>query len=154
MAELRVTRPRVAVLEAVNANPHADTETIFTGLGGHARVMDYMRLERPAYVLVLGTADDGSLRSFCHVPDQRRVFRRYQIGRRAFRPHLLVAKSDTRGQWRTACDYRREGHQGTARRADRDRKWSARRINLGDFRCGRPESDRAPLRPDYLQCRS
>lgn len=27
-AELRVTRPRVAVLEAVQANPHADTETI------------------------------------------------------------------------------------------------------------------------------
>ncbi|TGD88327.1 transcriptional repressor [Mycolicibacterium sp. CH28] len=28
-AELRVTRPRVAVLEAVYAHPHADTETIF-----------------------------------------------------------------------------------------------------------------------------
>ena len=28
-ADLRVTRPRVAVLEAVHANPHADTETIF-----------------------------------------------------------------------------------------------------------------------------
>jgi len=28
-AELRVTRPRIAVLEAVDANPHADTETIF-----------------------------------------------------------------------------------------------------------------------------
>ncbi len=28
-ADLRVTRPRVAVLEAVYANPHADTETIF-----------------------------------------------------------------------------------------------------------------------------
>ena len=27
-AELRVTRPRVAVMEAVHANPHADTETI------------------------------------------------------------------------------------------------------------------------------
>lgn len=27
-ADLRVTRPRVAVLEAVHANPHADTETI------------------------------------------------------------------------------------------------------------------------------
>ncbi|MGH3726381.1 MAG: Fur family transcriptional regulator [Mycobacterium sp.] len=27
--ELRVTRPRVAVLEAVETNPHADTETIF-----------------------------------------------------------------------------------------------------------------------------
>lgn len=28
-ADLRVTRPRVAVLEAVQAHPHADTETIF-----------------------------------------------------------------------------------------------------------------------------
>src|ERR1700758_3942959 len=32
MADLRVTRPRVAVLEAVGANPHADTETIFTAV--------------------------------------------------------------------------------------------------------------------------
>jgi Fe2+ or Zn2+ uptake regulation protein len=29
MAGLRVTRPRVTVLEAVHAHPHADTETIF-----------------------------------------------------------------------------------------------------------------------------
>ncbi|GFG75862.1 transcriptional regulator FurA [Mycobacterium botniense] len=29
MAGLRVTRPRVTVLEAVEAHPHADTETIF-----------------------------------------------------------------------------------------------------------------------------
>ncbi|MFC9840708.1 Fur family transcriptional regulator [Rhodococcus sp. NPDC127530] len=28
LADLRVTRPRVAVLEAVHAHPHADTETI------------------------------------------------------------------------------------------------------------------------------
>ena len=28
-ADLRVTRPRVAVLRAVHGNPHADTETIF-----------------------------------------------------------------------------------------------------------------------------
>ncbi len=28
MADLRVTRPRVAVLEVVDAKPHADTETI------------------------------------------------------------------------------------------------------------------------------
>ncbi|TDH24743.1 Fur family transcriptional regulator [Mycobacteroides franklinii] len=28
-ADLRVTRPRVAVLEAVETNPHADTETVF-----------------------------------------------------------------------------------------------------------------------------
>ncbi len=29
MADMRVTRPRIAVLEAVHANPHADTDTIF-----------------------------------------------------------------------------------------------------------------------------
>ena len=29
-ADLRVTRPRVAVLETVDAHPHADTETIFS----------------------------------------------------------------------------------------------------------------------------
>ena len=28
-ADLRVTRPRLAVLEAVDAHPHADTDTIF-----------------------------------------------------------------------------------------------------------------------------
>jgi Fur family ferric uptake transcriptional regulator len=28
-ADLRVTRPRIAVLEAVEAHPHADTDTIF-----------------------------------------------------------------------------------------------------------------------------
>lgn len=30
MADLRVTRPRIAVLEAVHAQPHSDTETIFS----------------------------------------------------------------------------------------------------------------------------
>ena len=34
MAGLRVTRPRVAVLEAVHAHPHADTETIFGAVRG------------------------------------------------------------------------------------------------------------------------
>ena len=29
-ADLRVTRPRLAVLEAVHSNPHADTDTIFS----------------------------------------------------------------------------------------------------------------------------
>jgi Fur family transcriptional regulator, stress-responsive regulator len=29
LADLRVTRPRLAVLEAVHAHPHADTDTIF-----------------------------------------------------------------------------------------------------------------------------
>ncbi len=32
MADLRVTRPRVAVLKVVDANPHADTETIFSAV--------------------------------------------------------------------------------------------------------------------------
>lgn len=31
-ADLRVTRPRVAVLEVVDVNPHADTETIFSAV--------------------------------------------------------------------------------------------------------------------------
>ena len=34
MIGLRVTRPRVAVLEAVHAHPHADTETIFGAVRG------------------------------------------------------------------------------------------------------------------------
>src|ERR1700712_143790 len=32
MADLRVTKPRVAVLEAVHAHPHADTETILSAV--------------------------------------------------------------------------------------------------------------------------
>ncbi|MCV7100593.1 transcriptional repressor [Mycobacterium palustre] len=32
MADLRVTRPRMAVLEAVHDHPHADTETIFSAV--------------------------------------------------------------------------------------------------------------------------
>jgi Fur family ferric uptake transcriptional regulator len=32
LADLRVTRPRVAVLEVVDANSHADTETIFSAV--------------------------------------------------------------------------------------------------------------------------
>ncbi|MCV7226542.1 Fur family transcriptional regulator [Mycolicibacterium komossense] len=31
-AALRVTRPRIAVLEAVHLHPHADTETLFTAV--------------------------------------------------------------------------------------------------------------------------
>ena len=31
-ADLRVTRPRLAVLEAVHAHPHADTETLFSSV--------------------------------------------------------------------------------------------------------------------------
>jgi Fur family transcriptional regulator, stress-responsive regulator len=31
-ADLRVTRPRLAVLEAVHAHPHADTETLFSAV--------------------------------------------------------------------------------------------------------------------------
>nr|WP_197501732.1 Fur family transcriptional regulator [Mycobacterium sp. 852002-51057_SCH5723018] len=32
MADLRVTRPRIAVLEAVHSHPHADTESIFSAV--------------------------------------------------------------------------------------------------------------------------
>ena len=32
MADLRVTRPRLAVLDVVDAHPHADTETIFSAV--------------------------------------------------------------------------------------------------------------------------
>ncbi|BAX92894.1 transcriptional regulator FurA [Mycobacterium shigaense] len=32
LADLRVTRPRVAVLEAVHAHPHADTDTIYSSV--------------------------------------------------------------------------------------------------------------------------
>ena len=32
IADLRVTRPRLAVLEVVHAHPHADTETIFSAV--------------------------------------------------------------------------------------------------------------------------
>ena len=34
-ADLRVTRPRVAVLEAVHSHPHADTETILSAVRGN-----------------------------------------------------------------------------------------------------------------------
>ncbi|KAF0956913.1 Transcriptional regulator FurA [Rhodococcus sp. T7] len=34
LADLRVTQPRVAVLDAVQANPHADTETILAAVRG------------------------------------------------------------------------------------------------------------------------
>jgi Fur family transcriptional regulator, stress-responsive regulator len=34
-AGLRVTRPRVAVLDAVHAHPHADTETLIDVVRGH-----------------------------------------------------------------------------------------------------------------------
>jgi Fur family ferric uptake transcriptional regulator len=40
-ADLRVTRPRVAVLEAVHDRPHADTETIFAAV--RVRLADVSR---------------------------------------------------------------------------------------------------------------
>lgn len=48
-AELRVTRPRVAVLSAVHANPHADTDSIIGAVRGdigdvsHQAVYDVLR---------------------------------------------------------------------------------------------------------------
>ncbi len=49
MADLRVTRPRLAVLEAVHAHPHADTETIFTTVRS-----DLPEVSRQAVYDVLG----------------------------------------------------------------------------------------------------
>ncbi len=34
-ADLRVTRPRLAVLSAVQSNPHADTDTVFSAVRTH-----------------------------------------------------------------------------------------------------------------------
>jgi Fur family ferric uptake transcriptional regulator len=48
-AELRVTRPRLAVLDAVHSHPHADTESILTAVRGelgevsHQAVYDVLR---------------------------------------------------------------------------------------------------------------
>src|SRR5687768_11408150 len=56
-ASLRVTRPRLAVLEAVHAHPHADTDTVITavresGLGvSHQAVYDVLRALTDAVVL-------------------------------------------------------------------------------------------------------
>jgi Fur family transcriptional regulator, stress-responsive regulator len=56
-AELRVTRPRVAVLTAVHEHPHADTDTIIgavrTGLGdvSHQAVYDVLRALTEARLL-------------------------------------------------------------------------------------------------------
>jgi Fe2+ or Zn2+ uptake regulation protein len=41
MADLRVTRPRIAVLEAVHDHPHADTETILSAV--RSRLPDVSR---------------------------------------------------------------------------------------------------------------
>jgi len=49
MADLRVTRPRLAVLEAVYAQPHADTETIFSAVRS-----DLPEVSRQAVYDVLG----------------------------------------------------------------------------------------------------
>ena len=48
-ADLRVTRPRLAVLEAVHAQPHADTETIFSAVR-----TDLPEVSRQAVYDVLG----------------------------------------------------------------------------------------------------
>ena len=49
MADLRVTRPRLAVLEAVHAQPHADTETVFSAVRS-----DLPEVSRQAVYDVLG----------------------------------------------------------------------------------------------------
>ena len=55
-AELRVTRPRLAVLEAVHNRPHADTETIFTAVRE-----DLPEVSRQAVYDVLGALTDAGL---------------------------------------------------------------------------------------------
>lgn len=55
-AELRVTRPRVAVLQAVNTHAHADTETIF--LATRTILPD---VSRQAVYDVLGALTDAGL---------------------------------------------------------------------------------------------
>ena len=55
-AELRVTRPRVAVLQAVNTHAHADTETIF--LATRTMLPD---VSRQAVYDVLGALTDAGL---------------------------------------------------------------------------------------------
>lgn len=53
---LRVTRPRVAVLEAVHAHPHADTETVITAV--RAELPD---VSRQAVYDVLGALSTAGL---------------------------------------------------------------------------------------------
>lgn len=55
-ADLRVTRPRVAVLRAVDAHPHADTDTLF----GAARSL-LPDISRQAVYDVLGALTDAGL---------------------------------------------------------------------------------------------
>jgi Fe2+ or Zn2+ uptake regulation protein len=56
MADLRVTRPRLAVLEAVVAHPHADTELIFTAVRH-----DLPDVSRQAVYDVLNALTDAGL---------------------------------------------------------------------------------------------
>ena len=55
-AQLRVTRPRLAVLEAVHHSPHADTETIFTAVRA-----DLSEVSRQAVYDVLGALTGAGL---------------------------------------------------------------------------------------------
>jgi Fur family ferric uptake transcriptional regulator len=57
-ANLRVTRPRVAVLEAVHAHPHSDTETIFEAV--RAALPDVCR--QTVYDVLHALIDAGVLR--------------------------------------------------------------------------------------------
>ena len=69
-AELRVTRPRVAVLQAVNTHAHADTETIF--LATRTMLPD---VSRQAVYDVLGALTDAGPVSYTHLtlPTNREV---------------------------------------------------------------------------------
>jgi Fur family transcriptional regulator, stress-responsive regulator len=57
-ADLRVTRPRIAVLEAVDENPHADTETIFVAV--RAGLPDVSR--QTVYDVLRALSDVGLVR--------------------------------------------------------------------------------------------
>ncbi|BDB42424.1 transcriptional regulator FurA [Mycobacterium kiyosense] len=56
LADLRVTRPRIAVLEAVQVHPHADTDTIFSAV--RLRLPD---VSRQAVYDVLGALTSAGL---------------------------------------------------------------------------------------------
>lgn len=57
-AELRVTRPRVAVLEAVSAHPHADTDTVF----GAVRAVLPEVSRQAVYDVLAALTDTGLIR--------------------------------------------------------------------------------------------
>ena len=69
-ADLRVTRPRLAVLEAVHAQPHADTESIFVGArrlqtGAPSLWSDWEMMRVGPFVLALESPLQCALGELC-----------------------------------------------------------------------------------------